>query len=45
MSKASLIKHLDLSHNFITDFAGIALAKSLSVNTTLEYLNLKYNYL
>eukprot|EP00347_Sterkiella_histriomuscorum_P001530 403371680 len=39
------ITHLDLSQNFITDFGGVALAQCLSFNTSLQYLNLKLNYL
>ena len=39
------LKHLDLAYNFITDFGGVALAKSLSINQNLGYLNLKSNYL
>ncbi|CDW79679.1 UNKNOWN [Stylonychia lemnae] len=39
------ITFLDLSMNFITDFGGLALAEALHTNRSLEYLNMKLNYL
>lgn len=43
--RSQSIKHLDLSYNKINNAGGELLAKSLSQNISLSYLNLKRNNL
>jgi Leucine-rich repeat (LRR) protein len=46
LSKLNLaIRHLDLSHNKISDVGGVPLATALCINTSLTYLNLSKNSL